>query len=209
MKIMGERKKLQMVRTVAVFLGIISLLPGCYDPVLLFTAKLPFNFHELDDGKAYRCAQPNGVELASMVDVLGIKTVINLRGSNPDEDWYNEEAAVCQEKSVYQADYRMSAGSLPEPEVLEGIVNTLKTAEYPILIHCQGGSDRTGAVSAIYRMLIAGDEKEIALHQLSAVYFHFRFYAPVMDQLAEMYEPTDEWLDWYAVEYPQLTSGQE
>jgi protein tyrosine/serine phosphatase len=205
----GAKNKLRSVRMMVVVLSFSVVLTGCLEPSLLFSgAALPFNFHELDSGKAYRSAQPRGDELESVIDVLGIKTVINLRGPNPEHDWYNEEVSICQAKGVYQADYRMSAASYPTPEVLKGIVGTLKTAEYPILIHCQGGSDRTGAVSAIYRMLITGDAKADALQQLSVKYFHFRCYAPVMDMLAEMYEPTDEWLETYTQEYPQLSSKE-
>lgn len=184
------------------------LIPAaCTDnglPVPLDSAPLPFNFHVLDPGKAYRTSQPTGDQLASIIDTYGIRTVLNLRGPNPGQPWYDAEAAVCSEKGVKLADYPMSAKSLPPADVLAGVIDTLKTAEYPILIHCEGGADRTGAVSAIYRMLIQGEDRSTALEQLSPQYFHFRAYAPCMDTLAELYQPTPDWLTWYANNRDQI-----
>lgn len=183
----------------------VPMLCSCTNLAYLQYVPIPFNFSELEAGKAYRSAQPSGEELANMIDVLGIRTVVNLRGPNPGEDWYDTEASICQEMGVTLVDHRMSAGSLPEPELLEQIVETLLTAEYPILIHCKGGADRSGAVAAIYRMLIMGYDKADALGELSSVFFHFRASTPCMDALAEMYEPTEEWLARYAEEFDQLT----
>ena len=112
-------------------------ITGCTDPIFFFNSgDLPFNFHELDAGKAYRSSQPTAEELKNVIDLLGIKTVINLRGPNPDEPWYNDELRVCREMDVTLVDHRMSAGSLPKPELLREITNTLQTDEYTILINC-------------------------------------------------------------------------
>jgi protein tyrosine phosphatase (PTP) superfamily phosphohydrolase (DUF442 family) len=190
---------------VVVLVGLAGLLTGCSDPVFLSSGEdLPLNMHEVDPGQAYRSAQPTGKELTNAIGLLGLKTVINLRGSHPGVQWYDEEADACRQAGVSLADFAMSSGSLPDPALLKGIIETLKTAEYPILIHCAGGADRTSAISAIYLILIAGDDKADALFQLSPLYFHFRSKAPCMDVLVEMYEPTDEWLNTYTQDYDQL-----
>jgi len=155
-------------------------------------------FHVLEEEKAYRSAQPAAHELEAAIELLGIRTVVNLRGTNLDEPWYQAEAAVCEAAGVALVDHAMSARSLPSAELLEEITDTLLTARYPILIHCQGGADRTGAISAIYRMLIMGDDKADALAELSPAYFHFRAFTPCMDTLIELYEPGPEWLAQYA-----------
>jgi len=165
---------------------------------------LPFNFHELDKDRAYRSGQAMPCQLANAIDGYGIRTVVNLRGANPGKPWYDAEVEVCAAKGVTLVDHPMSANSLPSGELLAAVTDTLLTAEYPILIHCRAGADRTGAISAIYRMLILGHEKSDALAELTPLYFHFREFTPCMDTLAELYEPGDAWLAEYAATVDQI-----
>jgi protein tyrosine/serine phosphatase len=192
------------LKMLAILLLLLTI-PACSDPALVASGlDLPLNFHEIDSGKAYRSAQPSGDELSNVISLVDIKTVINLRGAHPGDSWYDNESSVCQQNGVTLVSFPMSGGTLPDPEMMKGIIDTLKTATYPILIHCQGGADRSGAVSAIYLMLIAGEEKSVALKQLSIRYLHLRSKYPWMDYLAEIYEPTDEWLAAYPQNYDQL-----
>jgi len=180
---------------------VLSCWPGEWP---LWAGSLPPNFDILREGRAYRSAQPLGDELASAIEMFGIRTVVNLRGSNPGQSWYDAEVAACDAMGVMLADHAMSAQSLPSPELLEAITNTLLTARHPILIHCQAGADRTGAVSAIYRMLVLGHDKAAALSELSPVHLHLRAFTPCMDTLAELYEPGPEWLAEYGATVAEI-----
>ena len=175
----------------------------CAPPIV--TGASLANFHVLDAGRAYRSAQPDPIGLENVISQLGIKTVLNLRGPNPGEPWYDAEAQVCEAMNVTLADHPMSASHLPSGELLSAIVHTLQRAEYPLLIHCAGGADRSGAIAAIYRMLILGHDKSDALSELSPMYLHFRESKPCMDTLAERYEPTPEWLAEYAATVAEMT----
>lgn len=175
----------------------------CARPDLSGEGK-PANFAVLDAGRAYRSAQPTGPQLERTIDALGIRTVLNLRGPNAGKDWYDDEAAVCAAEGVELIDFPMSAQSRPNPDLLAGVIDTLQTAEYPMLIHCSGGADRTGLISVIYRMLILGQPREEALAELSPEYLHIRQMTPCMDAVAERYEPTSEWLDWYRANYETI-----
>ncbi len=163
-------------------------------------ANIPlFNFHTVDPGQAYRSGQPDAVGLKVAIGELGLRTVLNLRGEHPGTDWYDAEKAVCDEMGVTHVSYPMSASSLPPADLLGGILDTLQTANYPMLIHCQSGADRSGAVSALYRILILGHDKSVAAaEELTPLKLHFRFAKPCMDTLIEMFEPTPEWLADYA-----------
>jgi protein tyrosine/serine phosphatase len=189
----------EWIRRYATIIAVsVLLLAACNEIPVLTGAGLPPNFHTLDPGMAYRSGQFSADQLIAAVEQYGIQTVINLRGANPGEFWYDEEIEVSEALGITHVDHRMSAQSLPSPEVLAGIIETLQTAEYPILIHCQAGADRTGAISAIYRMLMLGHEREDAMAELSPCYLHFQFATPCMDKLAEIFEPDPAWLDEYA-----------
>ncbi len=158
-----------------------------------------FNFHTVDPGRAYRSAQPDAAGLKAAISQLGLRTVLNLRGEHPGRDWYDAEKAVCDEMAVTLVSYPMSASSLPPADLLAGILDTLQTADYPMLIHCQAGADRAGAVSALYRMAILGHDKSAAAaEELTPLRLHFRFATPCMDTLIEMFEPAPQWLTEYA-----------
>lgn len=173
----------------------IAVLPlaGCTNGVPMPPGALPFNFHVIADGRAYRSAQPTTETLFSAIAQLGIKTVVNLRGENPDQSWWQDEQAVCQSTGVTLVNIRMSASELPSRETLLLVYDTFVAAEYPVLIHCQSGADRTGAASAIWLMM-QGVSRDDAQGQLSPAYFHYQAFTPAMDLLASVFEPDRNWI---------------
>jgi len=167
---------------------------GCTQGMPTLPGMLPFNFHVIEAGRAYRSAQPTAEGLQAAIEQLGLATVINLRGENPGQPWWERERAVCEAAGVALVNIRMSAHELPSPEVLLSLYDTFIEAEYPVLIHCQAGADRTGAAAAIWRMVVLGDSRAEAAAELSPFYFHFEEYAPAMDLLVEIFEPDREWI---------------
>jgi protein tyrosine/serine phosphatase len=158
---------------------------------------LPGNFHVVDMGRMYRSAQPNERELETAIEGLGIRTVLNLRGPNIGSGWYDAERRVCEARGVRLIDVPMNASTLPSAETAGQILSYLQNLSYPVLVHCTGGSDRTGAVCALYRMSILGDDKSSSLAELSADYLHFRNLTPCMDRLAESFENRADWINQY------------
>ena len=167
------------------------------EPVLL-------NFHPLVEGQVYRGPQLSGEALSWVIDRYKLKTVFNLRGAHPEELWYREESSACKAKGVQLVDLAMSSQSMPEPALLKSIVATLKRAPTPLLIHCESGADRSGAVAALYRMEVLKQDRTAALKELSPDYWHFRAKKPCMDTLVEMYESTPEWMAQYEQNYQNI-----
>ncbi len=152
------------------------------------------NLYAVAEGQAYRSRQPDVRLIDYVVETLGVRTVVNLRGENAGEPWYDAEAERLAELGVHLANVRMSADHPPSPTTLLTLYETLLTAEHPILMHCQGGADRAGAASAIWRMSVAGESREAALSELDCRYGHFREYTPAMDWLAEVFVPDANWI---------------
>ncbi|MFQ5806987.1 MAG: tyrosine-protein phosphatase [Phycisphaerae bacterium] len=170
---------------------------GVYDS---FAPLTPLdNWGVVEPGRLYRSAQLDAETLALLIDVFDIRTVVNLRGENASEPWYDNEAAVLDAKGVALVDVRMSASALPAREELLKLYDTFLTAEEPILIHCRGGADRTGAAAAIWRMVVLGDEREEAAEELCICYGHFEAFTPAMDELVRIFQPNRTWIE---EEYP-------
>lgn len=130
------------------------------------------NFHEVIAGQLYRSSQPSDGQLADYVKSSGIRTIINLRGENENSGWYRDETATAATLGVQHIDFPMSARKRLGAERVAQLVQIMRDAPKPILIHCKSGSDRTGLASAIYVYRVAGLDEETAEHQLSIWFGH-------------------------------------
>ena len=111
------------------------------------------NFRTVLPGQVYRCAQPTGPSLDRFIRRHGIRTVVNLRGVCPSGAWYRQEAAVTANLDVAQEDISLSATRLPSTVSARQLLEVLDRCEYPILLHCHQGADRTGLASVMIALL--------------------------------------------------------
>ena len=142
---------------------------------LLFVAwdQATYNFGEVQPGRIYRSGQMPASALARTIRDYQIKTVLNLRGPNKDS-WYAVERATTLEAGATQVDIPMSSCVWMSRAQLRTLIETFDTAEYPILIHCQWGAERTGLASAFAELLRPGSTLEDARRQFSIRYLFLR-----------------------------------
>lgn len=149
------------------------------------------NFGEVQRGRIYRSGQMPASSLARTIHDRGIRTVLNLRGSNKDA-WYSAERRSTLESGATQVDVAMSSCIWMSRAQLRTVIRTLDTAEYPLLIHCQWGAERTGLVSAFAELLRPGSTLDDARAQFSIRYL----FLPVNDGkiMAEHLRQYEHWL---------------
>ncbi len=185
------------------FALLLPLAAGCLQATGANEAQLALppldNFHTLVPGVAYRSAQLDPGTLRRVIEAYGIRTIVNLRGENPGAPWFDGEQAVADDLGVTLVSARWSASALPSRDELLRVYDAFQSAAYPLLIHCEGGSDRTGAAAAIWRMEINGDSRAVAATELSPAYGHFAALHPAMDQLVQMFQNDRNWI---VSEYP-------
>jgi len=115
------------------------------------------NLHRLTL-KLYRSEQPTALGMRNL-EKLGIRTVINLRAFNSDVD----ELRGTSLRAVHVPVHTWHL----ETEDIVAVIRELRHPENgPFLIHCQHGADRTGLMSAMYRMLEQNWSAEDALKEL-------------------------------------------
>jgi protein tyrosine/serine phosphatase len=156
------------------------------------------NLHEVLRNELYRSAQPSAADLSQLKATIGIRTVINLRGANPSADWYREEIAESKRLGVAHIDFRMKASRGLDQRQAAALIDLMRRAEKPILIHCQSGIDRTGLASALYLAAVSRAREEEAERQLSLAYGHLSL--PIlsgfaMDRTFELMEPSFGYFD--------------
>lgn len=133
------------------------------------------NIRTVEAGQLYRSAQLDSAQFARVIQKDGIRTIINLRGAHPKAGWYDTELAVSKAYGVTHVDYGISAEHMVTAAQIDSILTLLRTAPKPILVHCQGGADRSGLVSALYEAEIAGKPPAVADGQLALRFGHFPY----------------------------------
>ncbi len=133
---------------------------------------LSSNFHTITAGEAYRSAQLSGPEFENYIKKYGIRSILNLRGENPYEQWYRDEISISKEYNVAHYDIALSAGREPAGDEVRKIMEVFRMAPHPILIHCMAGADRTGLVAAMWKVIVDKETKKEAEGQLSIWYGH-------------------------------------
>jgi protein tyrosine/serine phosphatase len=139
------------------------------------------NFHLVHDG-LFRSAQMSTENLCQCIDNYQIKTIINLRGPNPEKEWWIREHVVAHNHDVIIVDIPLNSTQKISKEHLQQILEAYKDGikKGSVLIHCRNGADRTSAVSAILDYNKTHDEKR-ALEHLSLKYGHIKEIKANMD----------------------------
>jgi protein tyrosine phosphatase (PTP) superfamily phosphohydrolase (DUF442 family) len=130
-------------------------------------------------GRVYRSAQLSGTGLSRAIRDRGIRTVINLRGANPDQAWYRQERAATLAAGATQVDVPLASDHWLSREQARTLVELIDTCEPPLLVHCEWGAERTGLFSAFVALLRPGGSTDEALAQFHAWYL----FLPVRDGL--------------------------
>lgn len=156
--------------------------------------QLSGNFHPVIAGEVYRSAQPTGDAVARYAREHGIRSIINLRGPNSGKDWYEEEVAAANAAGLAHYDFAMSASKGLSQDRAAELVELMKQAEKPVLIHCQAGSDRSGLAAALYVAAIAKGGEEAAESQISLRYGHISLPMTAAYPIDLSFEALEPWL---------------
>lgn len=122
------------------------------------------NLHKISD-TLYRSAQPSAQGMTNLKQI-GIETIVNLRS------FHSDRAEIGSTGLRYEHIYMKTWHPEREDVVrfLQIVTNPKRT---PVLVHCQHGADRTGAMSAIYRVAVQGWTKEEAIREMTEGEFGF------------------------------------
>jgi len=139
--------------------------PVAAQPPLLPRNDLPGlqNFGQVSEA-LYRGAQPTA-EGFKQLKQLGVKTVVNLRVTASDR-----EAMAGLGLQHLELSFKPWH---PEFEDLAPFLKLFEDSKnLPVFVHCKHGSDRTGTVVALYRMVHQGWTRERAIAELPRFGFH-------------------------------------
>lgn len=122
------------------------------------------NLHRVNDGY-YRGAQPSAEGMAEL-SRLGIKTVINLRAVTSDRSKLGTLPLGYEHISF-------KAWHAEDEDVVRFLKLATDPEKQPIFVHCQHGADRTGTMTAVYRIVVQGWSKDEAIAEMTGGGFGF------------------------------------
>lgn len=136
------------------------------------------NFYRIGDG-VYRSDQPSAACFREL-EKFGIREILNLR-------CYHSDTREAQNTSLTLHHLRTRATLLSLNELIEAM-RIIRDRKGPILFHCWHGSDRTGAVAAMYRMVFQNVPKQEAIDEMVEGIFGFHM---VFDNIIDTIEEAD------------------
>ncbi len=146
-----------------------------------------YNFAILQPARVFRSGQMSQSALRQTLREYHIKTVLNLRGPNLKESWYRKEIAATLAAGATQVDVSLSSCVWMSRVQLRTLIRVLDTCDYPLLIHCAWGSERTGLTAAVAELLspsrtLADARRQLALRFLFVRLGDGRIMAEFLDQ---------------------------
>jgi len=121
------------------------------------------NLYRIEDG-LFRGAQPSAAGFRELA-ALGVRNVLDLAGGSGDTRYVADG-------SIQLFHVPMSAWGLRDDLVLKALRIMTAPENRPLLIHCAHGADRTGALVALYRVVVQGWTKEHAVREMNKGGYH-------------------------------------
>jgi protein tyrosine phosphatase (PTP) superfamily phosphohydrolase (DUF442 family) len=167
-----QRIKIRLMGTLLAIIGLQAPLliasaqvpAGGYNPAVKQAHSHLKNFYQIDSG-FYRSAQPVRKSFQAIKND-GITEILNLRRKK------NKDSLRAGSLHFVFHQVPLKARDIKEASVIEAL-RVIKNRKGPILIHCWKGSDRTGLITALYRIIFDGWTKEDAIREMEEGGFGF------------------------------------
>jgi protein tyrosine/serine phosphatase len=150
------------------------------------------NFGIVKENHLYRGGMPYGDKPYEQLKKIGIKTVINLKIEDSALDYVNEERNL---KNKGIDIYYLPLPNVAPPtleQALEFLTVVYDKKNIPSFFHCHRGADRTGVMSAIFR-ITQGYSASWSLVEAEKYNIASSFFSKKIDFV---YKFEEKWLEW-------------
>ena len=141
---MDMKRRTKIIAALAV---VIVMVGGAY--YYCIQIALP-HFYSVREGVLYRSGQPRGLGLA-WVKHSGIRTLINLR--KPYSNGTPEEINFAAQNGLNFYNFATGSGYEDIEQAVGRFLTVVDdTSNWPVLVHCSRGKERSGVLSAVFRI---------------------------------------------------------
>lgn len=146
------------MRRLLIALAIIIAL-GLLWKEVLEDRLIPKRWGVVEEGSIYRSGQLHPALVESTLADNGIDVIVNMNRWRLDKPEQAAEEAIAEALGIEKQRYPMLGDGTGDPEQYVLALARVKQAVEAgqrVLVHCTAGSQRTGAVIALYRVLLQG-----------------------------------------------------
>jgi protein tyrosine/serine phosphatase len=152
----------------------ILLAAGLLWKEVLEDRLVPKRWGVVEEGSIYRSGQLHPALVKSTLADNGIDLIVNMNYWRLDKPEQATEEAVADELGIEKQRYPMLGDGTGDPEqyvqALVRLEQAVRDGER-VLVHCTAGSQRTGAVIALYRTLLQGRPTDEVLAEMESYDF--------------------------------------
>lgn len=152
--------------------------PLIAEPITLDCKCRLKNFYRIGEG-VYRSDQPSAACFREL-EQFGVREVLNLR-------YHHSDTKEARGTSI-RLHHLPTRATLLNIDNLSEALRIIRDRQGPILFHCWHGSDRTGAVAALYRIVFQAVPREEAIEEMVEGIFGFHM---TFDQIIDVIEKAD------------------
>lgn len=118
---------------------------------------LPKRWGVVEPGRIYRSGQISAHLIKQTLAEHRIGRVVDLTFDNPKDRYHEAELAAIAELGIERELFPLISDGTGDVAIYAGAVAAVAEAERagtPVLVHCAAGTQRTGGVVALYRLLV-------------------------------------------------------
>jgi protein tyrosine/serine phosphatase len=130
---------------------------------------IPRNFGVVKEGLIYRSGRISARLIKDTLQKHRIQVILSLEHDNRDNPDQIAERQAAAELNIEKKVFPLKGNGTGDPEIYAGAVAALIQAERenkPVLVRCAGGTQRTGGVIAVYRLLVEKKDPSFVIQEL-------------------------------------------
>ncbi|MCL2330023.1 MAG: tyrosine-protein phosphatase [Phycisphaerae bacterium] len=164
-------------RVIALLIGIVLIAGLISLGIWRQRYVTPKNFAEVIPEHLYRSAAMEARPMKRILDQHKIHTILTLLAYDPKDPLQEQEIKIAKEKNIRLERIGLPKNGCGKFEDLErGAAIIANESTHPLLVHCAAGSNRTGAVVAVWRMKYCGWDFDRTFAEVEK-------YTPISDEL--------------------------
>ena len=118
---------------------------------------IPKRFGVVEQGHIYRSGQLSATLVKKVLAEHNIRVIVDLTTNDPNNPDQRAEEKAAAELNIKILRFPLSGNGAGDVNYYAGAVTAIANAEkenLPVLVHCAAGTQRTGGVIAVYRLLV-------------------------------------------------------